>query len=272
MPEANRLDELNELSVWNSPLVMQHADPRMLGDIASAATARDVRFKDKSVDHTYGTDQSSLPPLGDHLQTFGQWPSVAGTIWNKLLQMTGFDPSNVDYNSSVFAAFKTKFSTAPYWNGIEFNIQYRDATLHAHDYRAMVNAVIDLISVGATANVITGVISSIRKIAQLASQQVRTDVKDTLAQNTTLCIHNGKLYVFFLYGTITMNARQGKYTVLDQAMRVVRGYGVLDFDFCKRHAENILRYDKKSLEEWEGMAAAHDQPENTSDGWPPDVG
>src|SRR5690242_15752369 len=116
MLEASRLDELNELTVWNSPPVIQLPDQRLLRDIASAATARELTFKDKSVDHTYGTDQSSLPPLGADLQVFGQWPSVTSTIWNKLLQMTGFDPSNVDYDSSVFATFKTKFAAAPYWN------------------------------------------------------------------------------------------------------------------------------------------------------------
>jgi hypothetical protein len=185
--------------------------------------------------------------------------------------MTGFDPSNVDYNSSVFAAFKTKFSTSPYWNGIEFNIQYRDATLRARSYREMVDAVFDLIRVGTSPDVRTGIIDSIKRIAELASRNVRTQVKDTLAQNTSLSINNGKLYVFFLYGTVEMTARQTKYTVLDQQMRVVRGYGVLDFDFCKRHAESLLRYDKKSLEDWENDGAAHNVPENTSEGWPDDA-
>ncbi|MFJ7345796.1 hypothetical protein ACIQU3_36635 [Streptomyces sp. NPDC101110] len=185
--------------------------------------------------------------------------------------MTSYDPSNVDYNGSVFAAFKTKFSTAPYWNGLEFNIQYRDATLRSTDYREMVGAVIDLVGAAVAGDVRVQLIDSIKKIAQLASQDVRSQVKDTLAQNTTLSIHNGRLYVFFLYGTVEMTARRSKYTVLDQAMRVVRGYGVLDFDFCRRHAESILRYDRKSVEDWENDGAAHKEPENTSPGWPDDL-
>jgi hypothetical protein len=269
---ANQLDELNEVSAWQSANPIQIIpSPQVLRDFVRAEADQALALRDKSVGHFYGTDQSSLPSLGPDLEVFGQWPSVAGTLWNKLLQMTGFDPSNVDYNSSVFAGFKTKFSTSPFWNGLEFNIAYRDATLRVTDYRQLVDAIIDLVEVGISGVVRAGIISNIRKIAQLASLNVRTQRKDTLAQNSTFGITNGRLYVFFLYGTVEMTARQGKYTVIDQAMRIVRGYGVLDFDFCKRHADSILRYDSKSVEEWEGQAAANSQPENQSGGWPPDA-
>jgi hypothetical protein len=270
MSEASRLDELHDLISWNTLSAIQLPERGLLREIARADAAQDLRLKDKSVDHYYGTDLSSLPSLGDDLSDFGQWPSVASTLWNKLINMTGFDPSNVDYDGSVFSAFKTKFSTSPYWNGLEFNIQYRDATLRVRDYSEMVGAVIDLVRVGVSGDIRAGLIESIKKIAELASRNVRTQVKDTLAQNSTLTVYQGKLYVFFLYGTVSMTARQGKYTVIDQAMRVVRGYGVLDFDFCKRHADRIHAYEFKNLDDWDHMGAADPVPPNDNDSWPPD--
>lgn len=182
--------------------------------------------------------------------------------------MTNFDPSNVDFNSAVFSAYKTKFSTCPYWNGLEFNILYRDATLRIRDYREAVNAVIDLLTVGISANIVQSIVDNIKQIAQLASRNVRQQQKQTIFQNGSLCITNGKLYVFFLYNAVEMTASQGKYTVIDQSCRIVRGYGVLDFDFCKRHASSILTYDGQSVDAWEGQAAANGQPPNSSDGWP----
>lgn len=270
MADAGRLvDELNDVNLWQSPPVIQIPQAAALRSLADAEAQQALAFIDKAVGHRYGTDSSRLPSLGNDLEAFGQWPSVASTIYNQLIRMTGFDPSNVDFSSPAFAAFKTKFATCPFWNGLEFNILYRDATLRITDYRQAVDAIIDLLSVGISPNIVSAIISNIKQIASLASRNVRQQQKQTIFQNGSLCVTNGKLYVFFLYNAVNMTARGGKYSVIDQSCRIVRGYGVLDFDFCKRHASSILRYDGKSVEAWEGSAAANDQPENTSPGWPP---
>jgi hypothetical protein len=268
---ARLIDELNDVTLWQSPptLLLAQQEPTLLRSLADAQSAAALTQTDKAVGHRYGTDLSALPALGSDLQVFGQWPSVASTIYNKLIRMTGFDPSNVDFNSAAFSAFRTKFSTSPFWNGLEFNILYRDAALRIRDYRQAVDAIIDLLSVGISTNIVRSIISNIRQIAQLASRNVRTQQKQTIFQNGSLCVTNGKLYVFFLYTNVEMTARQGKYTVIDQTSRIVRGYGVLDFDFCIRHANSILRYDKKAVDDWEGDAEANDQPPNESEGWPP---
>jgi hypothetical protein len=269
MPNAARLlDEHNDVNLWQAPPMIVAPEAGALRSFADAQAQAELAYTDKAVGHRYGTDQSALPSLGNDLQSFGQWPSVASTIYNKLIRMTNFDPSNVDFNSAVFSAYKTKFSTCPYWNGLEFNILYRDATLRIRDYREAVNAVIDLLTVGISANIVQSIVDNIKQIAQLASRNVRQQQKQTIFQNGSLCITNGKLYVFFLYNAVEMTASQGKYTVIDQSCRIVRGYGVLDFDFCKRHASSILTYDGQSVDAWEGQAAANGQPPNSSDGWP----
>jgi len=264
------LDEFNDVILWNSPPVIQVPQAAALQGLVAAQAAQVLTPTDKAVGHRYGTDQSQLPSLGSDLQVFEDWPSVASTIYNKLIRMTNFDPSNVDFDSAAFAAFKTKFATSPFWNGLEFNILYRDATLRLTDYRQAVDAVIDLLTVGIRGDIVSGILHNIRQIAQLASRNVRQQQKQTIFQNGSLCITNGRLYVFFLYTSVQMTARGGKYTVIDQSTRIVRGYGVLDFGFCHRHASSILSYDKQSVSAWEGGAAANDQPENTSPGWPPD--
>jgi hypothetical protein len=258
------LDELNDVSLWQAPPVILAPETSALRSMAAAEA-----LTDKAVGHRYGTDRSALPPLGNDLQVFGQWPSVASTIYNKLIRMTGFDPSNVDFSSSAFSAFKTKFSSCPFWNGLEFNILYRDVTLRIRDYSQAVGAIIDLLNVGINPDIRSSIISNIKQIAQLASKNVKQEQKQTMFQNGSLCITHSKCYVFFLYNAVSMTAKQGKYTVIDQNCRIVRGYGVLDFDFCKRHASSILSYDNQSVDAWEGSASANHEPENTSDGWPP---
>ena len=268
--EARRpVDEFYDVNLWQSPPVIQVPEPRALSSFANAIAADSIALTDKSVGHRYGTDSSALPSLGSDLQTFGQWPSVASTIYNQLIRMTNFDPSNVDFSSTAFSAFKTKFATCPFWNGLEFNILYRDVTARITDYSQAVDAVIDLLAVGISPNIVSSIIGNIKQIAQLASRNVRTQQKQTIFQNGSLCITNGRLYVFFLYNAVQMTARQGKYTIIDQNCRIVRAYGVLDFDFCIRHADSILRYDGQSVDAWEGGAAANSQPENQSPGWPP---
>jgi len=270
MTDALVFGEHSDINLWNTPPTLTLPDAQSLRLFANAQMRAALTTSDKSVGHRYGTDMSVLPALGNDLEVFGTWPSVAATIYNKLIRMTNFDPSNVDFDAASFTAFKTKFSTCPYWNGLEFNILYRDATLRIRDYRQAVDAVIDLLTVGINPNIVQSIINNIKQIAQLASRNVRQQQKQTMFQNGSLCITNGKLYVFFLYNAVQMTAQQGKYTVIDQNSRIVRGYGVLDFDFCKRHASSILGYDKQSVDAWEGGAAANSQPENTSGGWPPD--
>lgn len=258
------LNEINEINLWQAPPVMH-----VSGLSSTEQSIQDELFIDKAVGHRWGTDRSQLIPLGSDLKVFETWPSVASTIYNKLLQMTGFDPSNVAYDSAVYAAFRNKFSTCPFWNGLEFNITYRDVKLYETNYRMAVQAVDDLINAGTTPEVRTRILASLKQCATLADSGSSSQVKQTLFENSTICITAGRLYVFVLYGYVQLSKRTArKYVVLDEDLRVVRGYGVLDLDFCKRHASSILAYDGKSVDDWEHGTASDPLPENPSPGWP----
>jgi hypothetical protein len=261
----SQLNEMNDVALWQTPPVITIPDAIDASAMAAALPA------DKAVGHTYSTDQSGLPALGSDLQEFGQWPSVASSIWNKLIKMTGFNPGDEIFNQSAFSAFRSKFASCPFWNGLDFNITTREGRLRVRDYRAIVNAIIDLVAVAVSPDKRAEIISGVKKVAELAAQKGSQAQKQTSCQNGVLHISGGKLYVFFLYNNLSMERRQGKFHVsIDQDFKVVRAYGVLDFDFCKRHASSIKAWDRRAVDDWVGDAGASDVPENTSEGWPPD--
>jgi hypothetical protein len=263
---VQQLEEMHDVALWQAPPVIAVPDGLHASLMAAAASTTD-----KAVGHTYSTDQSGLPPLGNELQEFGQWPSVASSIWNKLIKMTGFNPGDEVFNQDRFSAFRSKFASCPFWNGLDFNITTREGKLRIRDYRAAVNAIIDLVSVAVDASKRDEILSGIKKVAELASQKGSQAQKQTSFQNGLLHISRGRLYVFFLYNNVRMERRQGKFHVaIEQDFKVVRAYGVLDFDFCKRHASDIKAWDKRAVDDWVGDSAASHVPENTSEGWPPD--
>jgi len=256
--EFGVLQELNELDLWQEPLVR----PSSLRDVAAGG--------DKGVVHVYGTDMSTLPPLPAALtgQQFNDWPDVISTIWNKTISLAGFNPGTDNYDDPSFQAFKGKFATNPFWNGIEFNIQTRESTLRVRDYSGVVNAIIDLVNVGISGDSQQAIINGVKQIAQRLSHTGSGTDKESLAQNSSIIVSNGKIYSLFLYGTIQLTNEQGKWSVRrEQTIRVARGYGVLNFGFCGRHADRILSYEGKLLNEWDGMGNADSEPPSTSPGW-----
>lgn len=264
--EPRLVDESNDISMWNAAPAIHFADLRSLTGLAEAAATSATT--EKAPAHLYGTDSSALPPLGDTFEKAGfqQWPDVVSTLYNKMYTLVGFDPSNTDFSSPVYTALKTKFSTAPFWNGLVFDIDHREATLRIRDFRQAVNAVIDLLAVLPRGSV-DEIIGRIRQAATLAARATRESVNDKIFHLNNVNVVNGKLYCSFLYGDVTMKRTTGKYEAVDQTIKVVRAYGVLNFDFCKRHADRIVEYDLELVDSWEGKAAGNQEQENDSSGW-----
>jgi len=110
-------------------------------------------------------------------------------------------------------------------------------------------------------------------VAQLASKPTtRMPQKHSMFQNATLAIAGGVLHVAMMYAVVAMamDDEKGRYVANDQSIKILAYHGVLNFDFCKRHASNILSYTRKSVDAWKDMAAANHEPENKGDGWPKD--
>jgi hypothetical protein len=253
--------ELGDLGVWHTPIVVT-PDDRI-----RAARALPV---DKAVGHIYLTDhtEDQFPPLDPQLSAF-DWPSVASTIWNKTIQLAHFVPRDEDIDLTTFAAFRTKFATCPFWNG-EFFITSSSFTLNQRRYLPAVNALIGLISdiLGGGGDQRTRLISNIKSIAQMISTTGQANEKKSVFTNGTINSYRGGLNQWFCYVSMEMTRSESKYHVkLNQQYKISMGRGKLDFSFCNRHADSILRYDGKLIPDWEEDGGANHFPPNEGPGW-----
>jgi hypothetical protein len=261
------LEEKYGLALWDSPPRTQ-VDPRTQVEVAVLAPSA---IHDKAVGHVYGSDTSALPSLGSDLESYGHWSSVASTLYNKLYQISNFDPSVVEYSATSFANLRHSFSTSPFWNS-QFGVASQDVAIRDQNYRPVVQAINDFCqSIEIAPDIGQLIVENVKQIAQLASKPNELPQKQSMFQNATIAITAETLYVMFSYAVVPMEMDQqkGRYWVNNQNIQMVFGHGVLDFDFCKRHASNILSYDSQSVEAWKGMAAANNEP--TCEGWPRDA-
>ncbi|MFB2976444.1 hypothetical protein [Microseira sp. BLCC-F43] len=226
---------------------------------------------DKAVGHVGELSGVVVPPVGSELQRAGffNWGDVASTIYNFILRTTGFNPANVDAQTNEFRDFLNMFASCPYWNGLDFGIQYRDVNIYAQDYRDAVNAVQDMLGGFMTQTARDQLINSIRQVSENAARSGGREQKNSLFNNGVISGNNKGLYVFVIYSFVRMvQVQQGKHNVLQQELRVVAAHGLLNTDFCNRNAANIIRYDRSNIDEWERGGGANNFPPNNSPGWP----
>jgi hypothetical protein len=260
------LEEVYGLILWDSP-------PRTQIEVGPSIASA---IHDKAVGHVYGSDTSELPSLGSDLENYGHWSSVASTLYNKLYQISQFDPSVVGYSATSFANLRRSFSTSPFWNS-QFSVTSRDVAISRRNYQPVVEAIDDFSHrIEIAPDIEHLIVKNVKKIAQLASKPSEPNglsQKQSMFHNATIAITTGNLHIMLLYTAVSMEMDQqkGRYRVITQNIKIVLGHGVLDFDFCKRHASSILGYDKQSVEAWEDTAAANHESENTSEGWPLDA-
>jgi len=256
----NLHDELSDIALWETLPVIT------LDRIMAAATTH----MDKAVGHTVLTDhtESQFPPLGNDLQALGQWPSVVTTLWNKVTTMTHLDVTTEDMDPATFAAFKTKWASCPFWNGLDLTFTQSKFTLNEVDYRPAVRAIIGLITSVVTGSSLPDFILNVRQVAEMASKRGQATEKKSTFSNGSVTTFRGGLHAWFCYCHINMERRATKYHVsLNQEYKVVVGRGLLDFDFCKRHADRILAFEPKIIDDWVEEPAANQEPPNESDGW-----
>jgi hypothetical protein len=253
------LEEAYTLALWNSPA-------RAPVELSVPAPQS---ILDKAVGHAYGSDTSALPVLGPDLEAFGNWSSVASTLYTKLYQITGFDPSSTIYSGSSFASLRYSFSTSPFWN-TQFSISTADVIVRHSDYGHVATAVNNFCrKVGLAAEISEQILKNAGQIAHCAATQDGPQQKRSLLQNGTIAAWEGLLHVALIYATVSMEMRPAgrTYRVLNQQIQMVFGHGVLDFDFCKRRASSILQYDHVNLDDWKTVAAANSEPDDACGGW-----
>lgn len=250
------LEEVHSLALWDSQARTQ---------VELAASAPRIVIDDKAVGHAYGDDGSELPPLGRELQTFEHWSSVASTLYNKLYQLSEYNPSSTEYRGDLFARLRNSFSTSPFWN-IQFSIVTYGVAVGDSSYRPVVEAIRNFCQrVEIAPEIGKQITGNFGQILSLALKQNEMPKERTLLQNATIAITKGVLHVAFIYAIVAMEMLPGahEYRVSDQNTQLALGQGVLDYDFCTRHADSILAYDRVSISDWKDMAAANREPEVT---------
>jgi hypothetical protein len=243
------LEEAYSLGMWDS-------DARRSAELAARATSI---IDNKAVGHAYGKDDRPLPPLGPGLQAFEHWSSVASTLHTKLYKISGYDPSTTEYSEDLFARLRNSFSTSPFWN-IQFSIVMQEVTVGHSSYRPAVEAIRDSCRrIEIAPEICEQITGNFGQILSLALKPDWVPQKRTLLQNATIAITKGVLHLALIYAIvgIEITSEAPEYRVSDQSIQLVFGQGVLDYDFCKRHANRILAYDHVSISDWKVMAAAN---------------
>ncbi|GAA1934772.1 hypothetical protein [Kitasatospora viridis] len=251
--------EAVELALWRTP-----APELEVGAIAALALIDSVG-KDQAVGNKAAGDGSSLPDLGP-LASFGSWESVASTIMHKAESASAFNPESTTFAPAAWSNFLQKFSTIPFF--LTYTYDTRTASISALSLEKGVNAVSDLIQNVMTPDDFEGVMTTIRKMATLAIQNEGQAQKKSNQQVGVLSRKAGKLHLAVVRTEVEMEYKSGKgYEQLTQTIDVYRGYGVLDFDKCERNAGTLLKWDHRTVGDWESGTASAPLPPNQSLAW-----
>jgi hypothetical protein len=251
--------EAVELALWQTPSAKLDA----------ATMAKFAQFDSGSNDQAVGNnaagDGSSLPDLGP-LSSFGSWESVASTIVHKAETLSNFNPGSPNFDPVAWNNFITKFSTIPFY--LTYVVDYRQASISSLSLEQGVNAVSDLIQNIMTPDNFNGIVTSIKKMGTLALQNKGQTEKNNNQQVGVLSRHASQLYLGAVRTEVSMTYKSGKgYEQLQQNISVYRGYGVLDFDKCKRNANTLLAWDGQDVNQWAGGTASASLPPNQSPAW-----
>ncbi|GAA3487068.1 hypothetical protein [Streptomyces cremeus] len=251
--------EALELALWET------SSPQPDAASASLLSQFDSGSDDQGVGNNVVGDGSRLPDLGP-LSDFGSWESVAATIVHKAESVSGFDPGGTNFDLKAWNAFLTKFATIPLCT--QYTYDYREANISSLSLKNAIDAVDDLVKSFMSPENYLGIVESIKKVGQLALSTQKQTQKNSNQQIGCLSVHASKLYLGAIRTTVSMEHKKGKgYEQLAQTLQVYRGYGVLDFDKCKRSADKLLAWDGKDVDEWANETASASQKPNDSPAW-----
>ncbi|MED7949757.1 hypothetical protein PUR61_10285 [Streptomyces sp. BE20] len=252
--------EAAEIALWATP--SPSPDVSTIPELVTLGAASN----DQEVGNKAVGDGSALPDLGP-LSSFDSWETVACTIWNKVDELSGFNPKSTDFDPIAWSGFLEKLSTTPLLLG--FSSTNRTASISPLSLEKAVETVSDLIKNIMTPANFEDVVTTIKKVAHLAVQNPGKPTKDSNMQVGILSHHAGKLYLAVIRTTVEMEYKKEKkgYEPLAQTFSVYRGYGELDFEKCKRSAGTLLEWNRQDVKDWEGGAAVFPVPPNGSPAW-----
>jgi hypothetical protein len=251
--------EAVEITLWQTP------SPEPDAATMSALPQFDSGSNDQAVGNKAGGDGSSLPDLGP-LSSFGSWESVASTIVHKAETLSNFNPGSPNFDPVAWNNFLQKFSTIPFF--LTYTYDNRNASISSLSLERGVDAVSDLIQNIMTPENFQGIVTSIKKMATLALETEGQSEKNNNQQVGVLSRHASQLYLGAVRTEVAMEYnKSGKYEQLQQTLNIYRGYGVLDFDKCKRNSDKLLAWDGQTVDDWENATASAPKSPNDSPAW-----
>ncbi|MCG3754394.1 hypothetical protein [Amycolatopsis sp. Poz14] len=251
--------EALEIALW------QTSYPELEAAARSALQDFDADSNAQGVGNKAAGDNSLLPDLGP-LSKFGSWESVGSTIVHRAVTLSGFNPGSEKFDPVAWSVFLQKFSTIPFF--LTYTFDNRDASISKTSLKKAVEAVSDLVENIMTPENFQGIVTTIQKIGQLALENEGRKQKNSNQQVGVLSRHQSALYLGAVRTAVEMEYKSGKgYEQLNQTIYVYRGYGVLDFEKCKRHADTLLKWDGQDVDDWEKDTASSSKPPNESPAW-----
>ncbi|MET7357238.1 hypothetical protein ABZS76_02195 [Streptomyces sp. NPDC005562] len=265
--EQSRREAL-EIAMWaqGRPAPLREAWAR-LARLSADSGSLDHGSQEKGVGNSYGTDDSELPDLGP-LASFGSWQSVAATILRKAEESAGFDPSSTEFDLGEWVSLEWQFRYMPFLTDIVDDS--RSASISSLSLLPAIEAVYYSIEFDGVVpmDAFDGIVTSIKKIGQLAVEHEGQPEKNSNVQQGVLTVVRGDLRLGLLRTTVRMEYRTGKgYQHLNQDITVSRLNGSLDYDKCKRNADELLEWDGQDVDDWVNGACSSRYPPNTSPAW-----
>jgi hypothetical protein len=254
--------EAFELAMWLAPL---NLDPRRSLVLPNNRDLGADESVDQAIGNDFASDGSPLPDLGP-LAVLGSWPAVAAVLDRKALQLSGFNPASTVFDETKYEGYLYKFSTLPFFtstSNTNRNIEISEVSL-----AGAVAAIFDLVQNIVTGPQIDGIVTSIKKIAELAMTNKEKTQKDNYQKQGVISIKDSKLTMAFLKCGVEMQYVEGKgYRQLKQRILIYQFYGLLDFEKCKRSALQILSWDRSDVDEWEKNTGSFNEIPNDSPAW-----
>jgi hypothetical protein len=258
--ESQLRQEAVEIALWQMP------SPQPDAATMSLLSQLDFGSDTQGVGNKAVGDGSALPDLGP-LQKFNSWESLGSTLAHKAVTLSSFNPGAETFDPTAWANYLLKFSTLPFF--LTYTSDYRTVSISKVSLTKAVEAVSDLVQNIMTPDNFQGIVTTIKKIAQLALENKGQVQTNSNQQVGVLSRKSGQLYLGAVRTAVRMEYNTGKRgkEQLQQNLQVYRGYGVLDFDKCKRHADTLIRWDEEDVWEWENGTASAPKPPNGSPAW-----
>ncbi len=200
------------------------------------------------------------------LEKLGSWPNVAAVLDRKALSISGFNPASTVFDETKWEAYLYKFSTLPFFTTTSKTD--RNTSITELSLKGAIGAIFDLVENIVAGAQIETIVTSVKKIAELAMTNKERTQKDNYQKQGLISIKESILTLAFLKCSVEMKYQEGKgYQQLTQVINIFQFSGRLDFEKCKRSANQILSWDQTDVDGWEQNTGSSNLVPNSCQAW-----